>query len=199
MKSSPYQSVLSDRGYDIIAKILVVGDVGVGKTNTILRYCEGTFQSDTLSTLGVDFKFKDIVLDSKRIRLQIWDTAGQERYRTITRSYYSGAMGIIIVYSVTDRESFLNVATWIEELKEKVNPKSVIVLVSNKNDCHPEERKVSSREGEQLADRNNLKYFAASAKTGESIEELFTYLCRATKDAFADTLSITHSRLFPVM
>lgn len=132
------KSVLSDRGYDITAKILVVGDVGVGKTNTILRYHDGVFHSETLSTLGVDFRFKDVVVDGKRVRLQIWDTAGQEKYKTITRSYYSGAMGIILVYSVTDRSSFLSVASWMDELKEKANVNATIVLVSNKNDCSPE-------------------------------------------------------------
>jgi len=160
------KSVLSDKGYDVLAKILVVGDVGVGKTNAIMRYCQGVFDTQTLSTLGVDFCFKDVLLDGKRVRLQLWDTAGQERYRTITRSYYNSSMGVILTYSVTDRDSFLSVETWMEDLKEKLHPNAVIVLVSNKNDCSSEERKVSSREGEQLAHHLNLKYFAASAKTG---------------------------------
>jgi|JI6StandDraft_1071083.scaffolds.fasta_scaffold103895_1 Ras-related protein Rab-8A len=200
MDNNGFKSVLSDRGYDITAKILVVGDVGVGKTNAILRYCNGVFESETLSTLGVDFRFKDIVVDEKRVRLQIWDTAGQERYRTITRSYYSGAMGIILIYSVTDRESFVNISTWMEELKEKTHPCASIILVSNKNDCKADDRKVGSREGEKLAERFNLKYYAASAKTGENINEIFTDLCRMIKEGFQDNyINVTGSRLLPVI
>lgn len=108
--------MFSNKGYDMLAKILVVGDVGVGKTNTILRYCDNQFESNTLSTLGIDFKFKDIQHEETRVRMQIWDTAGQEKYRTITRAYYSGAMGIILVYSVTSRNSYLSISDWMKDL-----------------------------------------------------------------------------------
>lgn len=95
-----------------------------------------------MSTLGIDFKFKDTQCDGSRVRLQIWDTAGQEKYRTITRAYYSGAMGIILVYSVTDRNSYLSISEWMKDLRE--NSEGVVVLVSNKNDCAKEERKVTT-------------------------------------------------------
>lgn len=129
----------------------------------------------------------------------MWDTAGQEKYRTITRAYYNGAMGVVLVYSVTDRESFLSIKQWMTDLKEHTN--AVIVLVSNKNDCTKEERKVSSREGQNLANLFDVKYFEASAKTGENIENIFSFLVGAIKTIFGgmQSMSITGSRLIPIV
>lgn len=87
-------------------KLLIIGDSGVGKSNCLLRFAEDAFTPSYISTIGIDFKIRTIELDGKRIKLQIWDTAGQERFKTITRAYYRGAHGILIVYSVLKRESF---------------------------------------------------------------------------------------------
>lgn len=89
-----------DQNYDYLAKLLIIGDSGVGKTNILLRFCENNFMTSHLTTIGIDFKIKTIDVDGKKIRLQIWDTAGQERFKTITQTYYKGAMGIIMVYAV---------------------------------------------------------------------------------------------------
>merc|ERR1712072_230852 len=101
--------------FDMQIKLLMIGDSGVGKTCLLLRYANDTFSPTFITTIGIDFKIKTIELDGKVIKLQIWDTAGQERFRTITSSYYRGAHGIIVVYDVTDQESFNNVKTWLNE------------------------------------------------------------------------------------
>lgn len=102
---------------NITLKYLVVGDSGVGKTSLLVRYCEDTFQSDYLSTIGVDFKIKRIELEGCQVTLNIWDTAGQERFRNITKSFYKGAHGIVLVYSITDPESFEHIEKWVDQIR----------------------------------------------------------------------------------
>lgn len=98
-------------------KYLVIGDSGVGKTCILMRYCEDTFQSDLLSTVGVDFKIRRIQLDGKEICLNIWDTAGQERFKNITKSFYKNAHGIVVTYSIDSMNSFNHVENWIEQIR----------------------------------------------------------------------------------
>lgn len=105
----------------ITLKYLVVGDSGVGKTSLLVRYCEDSFQADYLSTIGVDFKIKRIEINNCQITLNIWDTAGQERFRNITKSFYKGAHGIILTYSITDPVSFNHIESWIDQIKEVGN------------------------------------------------------------------------------
>mmetsp|Transcript_49208 Transcript_49208/g.71860 ORF Transcript_49208/g.71860 Transcript_49208/m.71860 type:complete len:109 (+) Transcript_49208:102-428(+) len=102
--------------YDYLFKLLLIGDSGVGKSCLLLRFADDTYTESYISTIGVDFKIRTITQDSKTVKLQIWDTAGQERFRTITSSYYRGAHGIIVVYDVTDMESFNNVKQWLHEI-----------------------------------------------------------------------------------
>lgn len=97
------------RNYDFLIKLLLIGDSGVGKSCCLLRFSEDSFTPSFITTIGIDFKIRTIELDGKRVKLQIWDTAGQERFRTITTAYYRGAMGILLVYDVTDEKSFNSV------------------------------------------------------------------------------------------
>ena len=154
-------------------KILLLGDSAVGKTCFIKRYLDDTFQDAYLSTIGFDFKYKYVTLkNGKEMKVQIWDTAGQERVRSIAKSYYKGAQGIILIYDVTDVRSFKNIKNWLSQIKEEASSKICIVLVANKIDCS-EKRKVSEEEGQKLADDLDLKIFEASAKDNINVSEAF--------------------------
>lgn len=95
--------------YDCMAKVIIIGDSGVGKTNFITRFCENSFKDSYVATIGVDFKIKSVSVENKKYRLQIWDTAGQERFKNITQTYYKGAAGIILTFSIADQSSFKNI------------------------------------------------------------------------------------------
>ena len=114
--------------------MLLIGNSGVGKSSLLVRFAEDIFTDNFMPTIGVDFKIKTVDVDSKQIKLQIWDTAGQERFKTITSSYYKGAHGIIVVYDITDRESFSNIQTWMAEVEKHASDNISRILVGNKCD-----------------------------------------------------------------
>merc|ERR1712139_210872 len=120
--------------YDYLIKLLLIGDSGVGKSCLLLRFSDDSFTPSFITTIGIDFKIRTIELDGRRIKLQIWDTAGQERFRTITTAYYRGAMGILLVYDVTDEESFANINTWMHAIKQHASDSVNKVLLGNKAD-----------------------------------------------------------------
>ena len=157
-------------------KILLLGDATVGKTCFLLRYTDDAFLDLHMATIGLDYRLKTMILENHKIvKVQLWDTAGQDKFRAITRNYYKGARGIILIYDVTNIKSYENIKKWINEIKEEISEKVSIVLIANKIDNEPE-RKISREQGEKLAKDNDVTFFEASAKTGEGVNESVFYL-----------------------
>ena len=161
-----------DDTYDVIYKILLVGDSGVGKTNIMLRYLNKEFNINTKATVGVEFGSKNIIIDKKVIKGQIWDTAGQERYRSITSSYYKGAHGAFVVYDITLKESFEAVDRWINDLRNNTDERLEIILIGNKSDLE-EKRQVTKEEGEEKAKEKEVAFMETSALNCNNIEKAF--------------------------
>lgn len=163
--------------YDYLFKLLLIGDSGVGKTCLLFRFSEDAFNTTFISTIGIDFKIRTIEVDGKKIKLQIWDTAGQERFRTITTAYYRGAMGIMLVYDVTNEKSFNNIRNWIRNIEEHASSDVERMILGNKCDME-ETRQVSKERGEKLAIDYGIKFLETSAKSGINVEEAFLTLGR---------------------
>lgn len=140
----------SHEDFELLFKIIIIGDSGVGKTNILSRYIKNSFSFDTRSTVGVEFGAKKVEVNGYKVKNQIWDTAGQERYRSITNTYYKGAKGALVVYDISKRDTFDNANKWINELRMNGEKDVCIVLVGNKSDLL-EDRAISSEEGEQKA------------------------------------------------
>ncbi|KAH7537245.1 hypothetical protein FEM48_Zijuj03G0072500 [Ziziphus jujuba var. spinosa] len=140
-----------------------------------------------VSSLSIDFKIRTIELDGKRIKLQIWDTAGQERFRTITTAYYRGAMGILLVYDVTDESSFNNIRNWIRNIEQHASDNVNKILVGNKADMDESKRAVPTSKGQALADEYGIKFFETSAKTNMNVEEVFFSIARDIKQRLAES------------
>lgn len=145
--------------------MIIIGDSGVGKTNVLMRFCDSEFKENYVATIGVDFKVKIIQVEDKRIKLQIWDTAGQERFKNITQTYYKGAVGIILTYSVTDEHSFENIEKWITQINDNTQSDVKKILVANKCDLQ-HSRQVSTQAGQKLANKYSMPFMEVSAKTG---------------------------------
>ncbi|CBJ32986.1 Rab8A, RAB family GTPase [Ectocarpus siliculosus] len=167
--------------FDMQIKLLMIGDSGVGKTCLLLRYANDSFSQTFITTIGIDFKIKNIDLDSKRIKLQIWDTAGQERFRTITTSYFRGAQGILLVYDVTDKKSFNSIRNWVAQIQQHADVAVNKILIGNKCDMD-EDREVSREEGAQLAAEYGIQFFETSAKNDINVEKGFITIAREVKD-----------------
>uniref|UniRef100_A0A8C3NH92 small monomeric GTPase n=1 Tax=Geospiza parvula TaxID=87175 RepID=A0A8C3NH92_GEOPR len=163
--------------YDYLFKLLLIGDSGVGKTCLLFRFSEDAFNTTFISTIGIDFKIRTIELDGKKIKLQIWDTAGQERFRTITTAYYRGAMGIMLVYDITNEKSFDNIKNWIRNIEEHASSDVERMILGNKCDMN-EKRQVSKEKGEKLAIDYGIKFLETSAKSSINVEEAFFTLAR---------------------
>ena len=155
-----------------IFKILLVGDLSVGKTSLMLRFTESTFNAKQPSTVGIDYKCKRLFIEEENFKVQVWDTAGQERFRTLTNAYYRGANGIIIVYDITSQLSFDHCIVWIESVRENAPVNAKVMIVGCKSDLQ-EEREVSRVSGEELSRAIEGQFYECSAQTGENCEEIF--------------------------
>lgn len=159
------------REYDHLFKLLIIGDSGVGKSSLLIRFSDNTFSGSYITTIGVDFKIRTVVINGERVKLQIWDTAGQERFRTITNTYYRGTHGVIVVYDVTNGESFANVKRWLQEIESNCDVVNK-VLVGNKND-DPGRKVVITEDAQRFANQMDIQLFETSAKDNINVEEMF--------------------------
>lgn len=150
---------------------MVVGNSGVGKSQLAARYSRGTFSEDPKATIGVDFAHKTLDINGKTVHAQLWDTAGQERFRSVMPKYYQGTHGALLVYSITDRESFDGCEKWLSEIREKSECK-VIMLVGNKCDLE-DDRTVATAEAQSWAENNGLMFMETSAKSTTNVDKAF--------------------------
>jgi len=158
--------------FNYLFKYIIIGDAAVGKSNLLLRYAHGQFKDEYQLTIGVEFGAKNISINDKIYRIQIWDTAGQENFRSITRAYYKNSVCALVVYDITNRDSFNNISNWVEDCKNQ-SPKTIfMVLVGNKSDLN-DKRVISVDEGRELAEKYNMIFFETSAKTGENVDLIF--------------------------
>jgi len=167
--------------YDFLFKLLLIGDSGVGKSCLLLRFADDTYTESYISTIGVDFKIRTIELEGKTVKLQIWDTAGQERFRTITSSYYRGAHGIIVVYDVTDNDTFTNVKQWLQEIDRYASEGVNKLLVGNKSDL-TSKKVVEYSVAKEFAEQLGITFLETSAKNATNVEQAFLLMAKQIKD-----------------
>ena len=158
---------------DYIFKIVLIGDTSVGKSCLLTRFADDQFTDNYVTTIGVDFRFKTMIVMDKIIKVQVWDTAGEERYRSITNAYYRGAEGILIVFDLTNEESFKSIQNWINEVTVFTGKDVIIICLGNKSDLKSE---ISKNTIDEFKKKTNLEIFNVSAKTGEGVEEAFKHI-----------------------
>ena len=166
-----------EQEYDYLFKLLLIGNSSVGKSSLLFRFVENVWDDSFVPTIGVDFKLKTLEVNGKKVKLQIWDTAGQERFKNIQASYYKGANGILVVYDITNRESFEHLNSWLIEIEKNGNKNVYKLLIGNKNDLE-EQRIIPKEEGEDFARINGLEFFETSAKTDYQVQEAFIQLSK---------------------
>ncbi|XP_018302449.1 ras-related protein Rab-37 isoform X2 [Mycetomoellerius zeteki] len=171
---------------DLLFKVMLLGDSGVGKTCLLTRFRDGRFLSGNyITTVGIDFRNKVVTVDDTPIKLQIWDTAGQERFRSVTHAYYRDAHALLLLYDVTNKTSYDNIRAWLSEIREHANEDVVIMLLGNKSDCGTE-RAVKREDGERLAQEYKVPFMETSAKTGLNVELAFLAVARELKARKSD-------------
>ncbi|KAG6526670.1 ras-related protein Rab2BV [Zingiber officinale] len=161
-----------DHEYDYLFKIVLIGDSGVGKSNILSRFTRNEFSLDSKSTIGVEFATKTLQIEAKTVKAQIWDTAGQERYRAITSAYYRGAVGALLVYDITKKQTFDNVQRWLRELRDHADSNIVIMMAGNKSDL-THLRAVSENDGQEFAEKEGLSFLETSALESHNVEKAF--------------------------
>ncbi|XP_057807713.1 ras-related protein RGP1-like [Salvia miltiorrhiza] len=170
--SNLYGGAFGGNKVDYVFKTVLIGDSAVGKSQLLARFSRNEFSMDSKSTIGVEFQTRTVEIDHKTVKAQIWDTAGQERYRAVTSAYYRGAVGAMLVYDITNRQSFDHMARWLEELRGHADKNIVIMLVGNKSDLETD-RAVSTEDAKEFAQRENLCFMETSALEATNVEQAF--------------------------
>ncbi|KMT15379.1 hypothetical protein BVRB_3g060830 [Beta vulgaris subsp. vulgaris] len=175
---------------DYVFKVVLIGDSAVGKSQLLARFARNEFSVDSKATIGVEFQTKTLVIDKKIVKAQIWDTAGQERYRAVTSAYYRGAVGAMLVYDMTKRQSFDHIARWLDELRGHADKNIVIMLIGNKCDL-ASLRAVPIEDAKEFAERENLFFMETSALESTNVETAFlTVLTEIYRTVSKKTLSV---------
>lgn len=162
-------------------KIVVIGDSGTGKTSLVDRLTKKCFDPSTQPTIGAEFKSYIALLDEEEVKLNIWDTAGQERYRSVSKSYFRGTVGALLVFSISEQETFASVEKWLDDIQANCLPNSAILLIGNKSDLE-NERQVTYDEAFQLAKRHGISYIETSALSDTNVVESFHRLAKLIND-----------------
>ena len=165
-------STRGNNNYDYLFRYIIVGDMAVGKSCILLQFTDNKFRNQHELTIGVEFGAKTISINGKSVKIQIWDTAGQEAFQAITRTYYKGAIGALLVYDITRKETFIHVTKWLEEVRNNSSKTITVILIGNKKDLE-DKRQVSYEEGEAFAKENGLMFLETSAKTAYNVVESF--------------------------
>ena len=161
-----------DENYEMMFKVVLVGDSFVGKTNIMSKYIKNEFHEDSKATVGVEFGSKQFTVEGHSIKAQIWDTAGQERYKAITSAYYKGAKGAFIVYDITRKQSFDSVEKWVNDVTAVADKKITIILIGNKCDLE-DQRQITKEQGEEKANKLEIAFLETSAYSGENLDKAF--------------------------
>ncbi|XAR67727.1 hypothetical protein NMG60_11002604 [Bertholletia excelsa] len=156
----------------IQAKLVLLGDMGTGKTSLVLRFVKGQFFNNQEPTVGAAFFTQILSLPEATVKFDIWDTAGQERYHSLAPMYYRGAAAAVVVYDISSMDTFVRAKKWVQELKKQGNPNLVMALVANKSDLESD-REVEAEDGEQFSQDNGMFFIETSAKTAVNINDLF--------------------------
>lgn len=164
--------------YDFLLKFIIIGEAGTGKSCLLNHFIQNTFKQHSQHTIGVEFSSRTINIGEKRIKLQLWDTAGQERFRSVTRSYYRGAAGALLVYDITNRQTFEGLSRWLADARALASPQLVTVLVGCKSD-REEDREVEWAEASRWAAENDLHFLETSALSGDNVEAPFLLAARS--------------------
>jgi len=181
------------KNYDMVAKLVILGEAKVGKSCLKQRYSEGKFSLENPATIGIDFSVKGIKVDDKHVKFEIWDTAGQEKFRSISWSVIPRAHAILVTYAVNDRESFNSTRLWLEQVKQRGAKDVVVILIGTKADVdsmynssnvHFPCRSVSFSEGKELADTYGIKFYETSARNGAGVSEIFETMTRDIMEGF---------------
>ena len=174
--------------YEMMIKVILIGDSGVGKTNIMSKYLKNQFMENSKATVGVEFGSKLFNHQGHKIKAQIWDTAGQEKYKAITGAYYKGSKGAFIVYDITRKDTFASIERWVNDLKATSDPKLTIILIGNKNDLD-DKREVSKDQGEEKAKSFGCAFLETSAFSGDNLDKAFELMVKEIYEKFSNSSS----------